>query len=70
MVFSALRAPISLVRTEKLQQRSILRRFHDWQDHRRLSQMEDHRLRDIGLTREQVRIACKIWDAPKTWRQR
>ena len=37
---------------------------------RRLPQLEDHILRDIGLTRDQANAEAQrpIWDAPSHWK--
>lgn len=69
MVLSLFFADISGQRSRKTTQRGFFRRLQDWQEYRRLAQMEDHLLRDIGLTRDQVRAASQLWDAPNTWRK-
>lgn len=70
MVLSTFFTPFRLFDTVKTPRRGILRRFQDWQDYCRLAGMEDHILRDIGLTREQVYAARQLWDAPEIWRKR
>jgi uncharacterized protein YjiS (DUF1127 family) len=39
-------------------------------ERRRLAELPDHLLKDVGLTREQARAEARrpIWDAPSTWR--
>ncbi len=69
MVLSSFFADISGQRNSKTTQRGFFRRLQDWQEYRRLAQMDDHLLRDIGLTRDQVRAASQLWDAPSTWRK-
>lgn len=70
MVLSPFFAQILLFSRAKAPKRGFFRRIQDWQEYRRLAQMEDHLLCDIGLTRDQVQAACQLWDAPSTWRQR
>lgn len=70
MVLSTFLAPFLLIGTAKTPQRGILRRVQDWKDYRRLAQMEDYLLHDIGLTRDQVAAAGQLWDAPNIGRKR
>lgn len=70
MILSTFFAPILLTRIARTPQRGILRRIQDWQAYRRLAQMEDRLLCDIGLTRDQVRAASQFWDVPTKWRKK
>ncbi|GGG64002.1 hypothetical protein GCM10011415_08110 [Salipiger pallidus] len=40
-----------------------------WQQRRRLPQLDDHLLRDMGITRAEAEAeaARKPWDAPRHW---
>ena len=40
-----------------------------WKERQRLAAMDDHLLKDIGLTREDVQKEAKrpTWDAPERW---
>lgn len=62
MVLSKFFLPYLALPSAMPPQRTLFRRFRDWQDYHRLAQMDDARLRDIGLTHDQVRKACKFWD--------
>lgn len=48
---------------------ALLAALHLRQSRQRLSQLEPHLLRDIGLTPAQARseAARQVWDAPKSW---
>ena len=50
---------------------SLSRFFGLWRQRRSLAHLDDHLLRDIGVTpQEAAREAARpIWDAPQSWRR-
>jgi uncharacterized protein YjiS (DUF1127 family) len=48
----------------------LLALFAARRERRRLAEMPDHLLRDIGLTREQANAEAgrPVWDVPRIWR--
>lgn len=49
----------------------LLQRFSLRRSRRRLSELDDHLLRDVGITRTQAKTeaARPLWDAPDRWRR-
>lgn len=60
MAISTFFAAFLSISAAKAPQRGVLRRLRDWQDYRHLMRLDDHLLRDIGLTRDQVQAACRL----------
>jgi uncharacterized protein YjiS (DUF1127 family) len=50
--------------------KTVAHHLEAWRQRRALARLDDSRLEDLGLTREQVRAESKrgFWDAPQTWR--
>jgi uncharacterized protein YjiS (DUF1127 family) len=48
----------------------VLRRWHLTQSRKALRKLDDHLLRDIGLTRAEAEAEASrpVWDAPLHWR--
>ena len=47
----------------------ILKAFSIWRERQQLHDLEDHLLRDIGITRGDADMETKraVWDAPNRW---
>ena len=49
----------------------LLRMLEIRRQRRQLSGLNDHRLKDIGLTKDEARTEAErpVWDVPETWRR-
>lgn len=50
--------------------KSVVRHLDAWKQRRALARLDQSRLDDLGLTREQALTESRrsFWDAPRTWR--
>ncbi|MEO0915574.1 MAG: DUF1127 domain-containing protein [Pseudomonadota bacterium] len=49
--------------------RMVLKAFSIWRERQHLNTLDDHLLKDVGLTRTDVETETKraVWDAPNRW---
>ncbi len=54
-----------------LRTRGLMELFGLWRQRRCLASLDDHLLRDIGLTRDAALREARrpLWDAPQSWRR-
>lgn len=59
----------SAVRAKRTALARFVQAYADWQQRNRLALLDEHALRDIGLTRHQAMTEAErpIWNAPAQW---